>query len=391
MTERSWNGTGVAIIATGLIVACPFVADLHADAARAAVVQVDRPLPAAPVTGRYLADPGERNDVSLTAIPSGFRIQDGGAAITAGEGCVSLDSRTADCMPSLSVLRLVLGDGDDLLLSTIPTAVRVDGGVGNDRVRGSTGFDVLDGGGGVDELHGEGGDDVLSDGDSGQAPDADLLAGGAGDGDWVSYETRERPVTVDLADPAPGGQRGEGDALQGFENLHGGSGDDLLSGDAGPNSFDDEGGINVFRGRGGDDVFRGARAGLVRCGTGRDQVHGVTRRVQLTPSCERLSDRDRFFEVTPYPRANRRGLTFDIFTDGEDPPLGAMTIREATGGRRLLARGRIRWTHPDATARLRLTTAGRLAVTRRRVHAIVRLSGAERKLAWGIVLAPGLQ
>jgi hypothetical protein len=129
LSGRRGNRTGSAIIATELLAACLFVADLHADAARAAVVQVDRTLPAAPMTGRYVAGPGERSDVSLTAT------------------------------------------------------------------------------------------------DSGQTPDGDLLAGGAGNGDWISYEPRELPVMVDLADPALGGQRGEDDTLRGIENVHGGSGD----------------------------------------------------------------------------------------------------------------------------------------------------------------------
>jgi Ca2+-binding RTX toxin-like protein len=90
-------------------------------------------------------------------------------------------------MPSLSVFRIILGDGDDVLQPTISSALRAKGGPGQDRLHGSTRFDVLDGGGERDELRGDGGDDLLRDGDSGRAPDGDLLDGGAGNADWVSY------------------------------------------------------------------------------------------------------------------------------------------------------------------------------------------------------------
>jgi hypothetical protein len=57
-----------------------------------------------------------------------------------------------------------------------------------------------------------------------------VLAGGPGT-DWVSYEDRTAPLTINLADPGPDA----GDTLLGIENVHGGRGDDRLSGDDGPN------------------------------------------------------------------------------------------------------------------------------------------------------------
>jgi hypothetical protein len=319
-------------------------------------------------------------------------VDDAGADITAGGGCTSLGSDSGECMANvwgLLFVRVDLGEGDDALEPTATSALRVDGGPGNDRLLGGTWFDELNGGGGTDELRGNGNDDVLSDGDgeAGGTPDGDLLDGGPGDKDWVSYETRELPVIVDLADSARDGGRGEGDTLIGIENVRGGSGDDRLTGDAGPNWFDDEGGTNVLRGRGGDDVFRAARAGRTDCGSGDDEVRGVTSRMVLARDCERLVDTAQFIEVTPYPRRTRTGLAFDFEADGEDPPIGTMAVREAVDRRRVLARGPIRWTHPGATARLRLTPAGRRILSRRRVRATVRVLGVERKLAWGIVLA----
>jgi hypothetical protein len=345
--------------------------------------------------GRYVAGAGERNDLSLTSIwantvLSGFRVNDTGAAIAVGLGCDSRGSDSAECVATsgfgLLFVRVDLGTGDDVLQPTATSALRVDGGPGDDRLLGGTWYDELNGGGGTDELRGNAGDDVLSDGDDdrGETPDGDLLDGGPGAGDWVSYETRKLPVTVDLEHSAPDGGRGE-DTLIAIENVHGGSGDDRLSGNSGPNWFDDEGGTNVLRGRGGDDLFRAARAGRVDCGRGDDEVRGATERVVLARNCERLVDPGQFLEVNPYPRLTRTGLAFD-FPPGEDPPTGSMTVRESMGERRVVARGPIRWTNLGAAARLRLTADGRRILRGGRVRATVRVLAGERKLAWGIVL-----
>jgi hypothetical protein len=359
--------------------------------AAAARVEIVPTVPGGPVSGRYLAGAGERNDLRVTSVlANSFRVEDHGAGVIAGAGCTSLGSTSAECIGNvwgLLFVRVELGDGDDLLRFTAASALKVEGGPGDDTMSGGASFDRIDGGGGRDELHGNGGDDVLADGDgAGRAVDADVLDGGSGGGDWASYESRTRAVTVDLSDSAPDGGRGEGDTLTGIENVHGGSGDDRLIGDAGGNRFDDRGGTNLFRGRGGDDVFRGARAGIVDCGRGDDEVRGVTRRAVLGRDCELLVDREQFIEVTPFPRRTRSGYAFAFPSTGEDPPIGSMAITEAFGPRRTLARGPIRWRHPGATAQLRPTAAGRRVLTNRRVRATVRVLGQQQTLAWGIVL-----
>jgi hypothetical protein len=231
-------------------------------------------------------------------------------------------------------LRAQLGDGDDVLNPVGFNLLSAGGGPGNDRLLGGTWSDELDGGGGIDELHGGEDMDIVGDGDEsdGAPPDADVLDGGPGE-DWVSYENRTGAVTVDLTDPGTDGAPGEGDALTGIENVHGGRGDDRLIGDRGNNRFADQGGRNRMIGKRGDDVFRDAASGVVRCGPGDDTVRGVTRHVLLAQGCEVVARRagDFDFAVTAYPRREGAALsvTMDCPTfDGE--PIhcaGTVTIR----------------------------------------------------------------
>ena len=55
--------------------------------------------------------------------------------------------------------------------------------------------------------------DTLIDGDRSRAADSDILDGREG-GAVVSYAARTAPVNVDLVDPGPDGETGEGDVLR---------------------------------------------------------------------------------------------------------------------------------------------------------------------------------
>lgn len=87
-------------------------------------------------------------------------------------------------------VRILPGSGSDLVdASSLSRAISIDGGPGNDTLRGGSGDDVLDGGTGIDYVYGNGGDDILS---GGLDFDPDFLYGGAGrdlfvmrDGDLV--------------------------------------------------------------------------------------------------------------------------------------------------------------------------------------------------------------
>ena len=350
---------------------------------------------------RYLAAPGERNDLRFDEIedswPTAFLVSDPGATITAGADCVPVDAHRAACISrsgSMYNLSAQLGDGDDVLHPAGFHLVRAGGGAGNDRLMRGTWDDVLDGGGGTDELRGGDGSDVLRDGDrihatTGETLDADILDGGDGQ-DWVSYEQRREGVTVDLSDPGPDGA-GERDLLSSIENVHGGRGNDRLTGDDGPNVFDDEGGnYNVFFGRGGDDYFLSAAAGPVDCGSGADAVRGVTRRSRLDPSCETVlrAVEDSDLEVRAYPRRRASGMTLPMQCpsfDGEPITCsGRVTIETLS---RTLATGKIPRGTGRRTVRLRLTRAGGRILADRAVAATIQIRGTGLPdMAWGVTL-----
>jgi Ca2+-binding RTX toxin-like protein len=350
---------------------------------------------------RYVAAPGERNDLTFSEIedswPSAFLVTDPGATIEARTGCISVDAHNAACVArsgSMYHLRAELGDGDDMLRPAGFNIVRANGGPGNDVLLGGTWTDRLDGGGGIDELRGGPEDDVLLDGDRDQgmaadAPNADILDGGAGH-DFVSYEQRTEPVTLDLSDSRPDGAAGEQDVLLGLEDLHGGRGDDRLVGDDRANVFDDEGGTNTMIGGAGGDFFIAARAGSVDCGTGDDAIRGVTAKATLQRGCETLlragSDAD--FRAKVYPRRTADGFALGMECDTDDgEPIVCSGKAWIRAGSRTLARGVIRPGVHRRTARLALTPAGRRLLSRRTVSATVELRGEGiPHLSWGIVL-----
>ncbi len=177
----------------------------------------------------------ERNTVLLLADRGGAVVADR-EAIAAGPGCESTSVRLASltlddrglprsgsedtpavaCGAPAVRVEAALGGGDDTFVSldngetapgTPTPPLRVDGGPGNDVLRGSRSGDTLLGGPGSDELRGEGGDDVLDGG-----PGRDDLQG-------------DSVLTGELDDfgvptaPAFGGDRllardGEGDLLR---------------------------------------------------------------------------------------------------------------------------------------------------------------------------------
>jgi hypothetical protein len=352
---------------------------------------------------RYVAAPGEVNDVRVVSVDVfTVRIADPGAVIAAGTGCTSIDVHTVQCaspMPPsgsrrfLDFVALRLGDGNDRASSAGPgfnAGLRANGGAGDDVLTGDDLADTLDGGGGRDELHGGGNSDTLRDGDAAASPDADLLDGGA-DRDTASYAARSARVRVDLAEDR-GGQAGEGDTLRAIESATGGSGPDRLAGDGRANSLDGRGGADRIDGRGGDDfldgrsgrdVIHGGRGGDViaggsaidrlfgepgadimrpgtgsreslTCGRGSDTGIGIRARDTLEPGCEDVvfgfgpSGEDSF-SATAYPtRRTSATATFALGCprpeelDGLSEAIsGRVRLREAGGRQRSLGSGRI--------------------------------------------------
>jgi len=172
--------------------------------------------------------------------------------------------------------------GDDLILGN-DGADTLLGGAGNDHLRGDGGDDVAFGGEGNDDVFGGDGDDMLfgdagndrifgGDGDdvANAGEGADAVFGGAGDDrvlasvndgndvywgedgqDTLDYSAITADLSVDLgAGPLQHGSVASAetgvDAVFGFENVIGGSGDDTITASDAVNVMDGGSGDNVF-------------------------------------------------------------------------------------------------------------------------------------------------
>ena len=371
----------------------------------------------------YRAAAGERNRTVVQSgyIGSPWTVSDSGAVIEPGPWCTTVDSHTARCLPPASddpleglvAADAQLGDLDDEVRLVQPDgfgrfALFADGGAGNDvlsapegggALEGGPGDDrllggqvvgysiVLNGGGGRDELRGGSGDDTLSDGDldgaSGDAaPGPDLIDGGRGGDDTISYRGRTGPVFVDLATLAPAGARGERDTVRNVESIIGGQGDDRLAGDRRSNELDGRAGRDTLIGRGSDDVFRNAR-GPISCGEGdHDLVLSPRATDYLKPGCETIAPSNG--EGFPaYPTRVRAGaVRYRIRCPLDEEEFfryrcsGSVTIKRVAAPHYRLAAGRSprgRW--EDRPVDVALTPAGRrLASSRHGILARVTLS-----------------
>ena len=157
-----------------------------------------------------------------------------------------------------TTVRVSLGDGKDSWSPDRSLAfaqpAQIDGGEGDDELRGTDGSDALIGGPGNDKLSGYDGDDRLDGGDGDDTVvggiDKDTVLGGAGtdnvagdgfedayadvvdggpgldtiDGDWSSrrYDAVVTPLNVTLAGGADDGRSSgaEGDDIRGVERIH---------------------------------------------------------------------------------------------------------------------------------------------------------------------------
>ncbi len=149
----------------------------------------------------------------------------------------------------------------------------IAGGDGNDRIAGLGGNDFLEGGEGDDTIIGGAG--------------ADDLYGGVGFRDTLSYETSAGNVNVNLATRAVSGGDAEGDFIDGFTDLIGGNGSDVLIGDDQNNALDGGDDNDLIGGGLGDDVLNGnpgndslygeGGADMIDGGAGDDRVGGFTK------------------------------------------------------------------------------------------------------------------
>jgi Ca2+-binding RTX toxin-like protein len=194
----------------------------------------------AQVALNFRAAPGERNDVHVADASAGdYVIEDRGAPLTVGDGCVAESPTRARCRhpprgQPMSVIAF-LGDGDDALIYEKGESIAF-GGPGDDVLAGGFSYDQLYGEDGDDRIRGRGGPDGLGgdgftsepvagrddvDGGSGNdrvegGPGADLVRGGAGsdilDGDFARERFGRRDPPRRARDRIRGGP-GE-DAIQ---------------------------------------------------------------------------------------------------------------------------------------------------------------------------------
>jgi Ca2+-binding RTX toxin-like protein len=187
------------------------------------------------------------------------------------------------------------------------------GGAGNDTIRGGAGADAITGGAGNDNLDGEAGNDTytyaIGDGadtvndTGGDAADVLAITGGNGDDaltvtyggsqltgvaggtvagverinanlgggtNTLSYGTTTAAVTVNLSNGTASGfltaLGSASNAIQGVDNVTGGTGNDSLTGDSSANTLVGGGGTDTLSGGSGNDTLDG--------GTGNDTLNG---------------------------------------------------------------------------------------------------------------------
>jgi Ca2+-binding RTX toxin-like protein len=253
----------------------------------------------------FFAQVGEVNDLTVTQTAStDYTVQDAGAPITPGDGCITVDPNTVSCSGAADVF-LSLVDGDDRAVLDIEVPSQDFGGDGADTLTGGTGPDELIGNAGADTLSGREGDDELNELTSFDdapntldgGPGADLAQGGPG---------------PDAISGGPGGDTLDGlgadDQVDGGDDndsLIGGDGNDSLAGGAG----DDEVGsrfkdpvVGTSFDRGSDTLDGGPGNDLLRPGLGPET---------LIPDADRLGGGDGFDTVTYDGREDPVGISLD--------------------------------------------------------------------------------
>jgi Ca2+-binding RTX toxin-like protein len=230
---------------------------------------------------RYLAAPGERNDVTVTADETVITLIDAGAATVAGDGCTGGGPAGApvSCPRSapFEFVALELGDRADAANTTqldpgFGVGVRVEAGRGADVVQGGEGADNVLPGKGADRVFGGGGNDSWA--QRGGRPDGgDFFDGGPGH-DSAEYDTRYR-VRLEIDGRANDGGRREHDDIGAVETAFAGSKADVLVGDAEDQILGERDGDGDVRGRAGADrLFGDYGDDRVSGGGGDDFIEG---------------------------------------------------------------------------------------------------------------------
>jgi Ca2+-binding RTX toxin-like protein len=216
---------------------------------------------------RYVAAPGEANDITATRVGDTVTVVDTGATITAESGCTSVSPQEVTCGPAAAAFfglddlddSILLASGtnwivradagnDEVTLCTTCRAFSLSGGLGDDTIRGGNGEDSLIGGAGNDTLVSGIGPDEISPGEG-----DDTVAGGSGR-DTVSYEGFTNHAAV--ADLRTGIVTGPGtDTLGSIEDFIGTRFDDRITGNSGANLLVGLAGQDLLVGKAGVDLL----------------------------------------------------------------------------------------------------------------------------------------
>lgn len=183
---------------------------------------------------------GVRRSYDLSEIAD-IVIESGG-----GDDQVTVRGFTSD-----QAVRVLAGNGHDIVQIEGPSSNVVSGGDGNDALIGGSGSDTLNGQDGDDSINGGAGDDVLNGGrgrDELNGDDGNDLARGDEDADTV--------------------RGGDGN-----DSLQGNAGRDSLSGGAGADTMQGGGQQDILRGGGGaDSLFGGSGNDVINGGNGSDFI-----------------------------------------------------------------------------------------------------------------------
>ncbi|TML97452.1 MAG: calcium-binding protein [Actinobacteria bacterium] len=164
------------------------------------------------------------------------------------------------------------------LVPSAAMAATIQGGPGNERLRGTRGPDRIDGNAGNDRIFGLAGDDVLIGG-----PGNDRVLGGPGNdrifgvqgNDWLSGGPGDDTVSGDTNNA---GDRTSFDTIlggQGNDTLQGGDSRDRIVGGAGNDTSDGGNGNDLMSGGPGDDVQHGGAGNdRIFANLGQDTTYG---------------------------------------------------------------------------------------------------------------------
>ncbi|MEP5758384.1 MAG: calcium-binding protein [Litoreibacter sp.] len=166
----------------------------------------------------------------------------------------------------LNFENIIGGSGNNMLTGSVLDNV-IDGGDGNDTLYGLAGDDRIDGGNGDDDHYGGDGDDYIL----GNVGD-DLFDGGNGT-DTIDFSYSSDHFNLDLSQSNAIFANGFIEQVLNFENIIGGSGNNVLTGSASDNVIDGGTGNDyLYGGDGNDYIFGNIGADFYDGGDGNDTI-----------------------------------------------------------------------------------------------------------------------